>query len=319
MSIPDSLKATKLVLIVESFYIWSVLVLKISVGTFFLRIAQHRWLRIGTWTCMILSTIMGIALFLVTILQCGPFDDILIYVTMKLSGQCLASSSFAAVSYIHASITCLTDFVFVIMPAFILRKASMPRKEKIIAGGLLMLASASGIAAIVRFKYIDGISAPTETFFTTCTGVTIWSCLEPGIGIIAGSIICLRPFIRRHLGVLGHFSWHFSKKYSYDSSTAYTHELTEDTSVLKKSQGEPSQLETGASRTWLDPETPGIVDEDPVNPMDDAKKSSESGKEITVVVDRKDSHVRSSGAGLPLAVFDDSRRSVPGPLRGNPT
>jgi hypothetical protein len=92
----------------------------------------------------------------------------------------------------------------------------MTGKEKIVVGSLMGFASVSGVASLVRFKFVASIVEPTEDVFgesrcllervgafiltsgiVATENLAIWSCIEAGIGIIAASIVCLRPLLRR--------------------------------------------------------------------------------------------------------------------------
>lgn len=171
--------------------------LKISIGLFFLRITVERWQKSTIHCIMLVSTSFSIALFFFTIFQCGFFKDFLEFVVRKGTNQCASDTSLLAMAYTHAVITALTDWIFIILPFFILRKSSMPRREKWAVGALMSLASISGIASLVRFKYVNGLAVPQESFFQSATNIAIWSCIEPGVGIAAASIICLRPLFRK--------------------------------------------------------------------------------------------------------------------------
>jgi hypothetical protein len=51
------------------------------------------------------------------------------------------------------------------------------------------------IATVIRFFYIHQLSH-TQDFLFDNAGVSIWSTVEPGMGIAASSLACLRPLFR---------------------------------------------------------------------------------------------------------------------------
>lgn len=93
------------------------------------------------------------------------------------------------------ALNALTDITLAIMPIFILRKAQMPMAAKISAGGILALGGVGAIISLVRLKYIGGL-APGPDFFVNAIDISIWSVIEPGIGITAASLATLRPLFR---------------------------------------------------------------------------------------------------------------------------
>jgi hypothetical protein len=63
------------------------------------------------------------------------------------------------------------------------------------------------IATIIRIPYIHQLSHTTDFLFVN-TGLSIWSTVEPGMGIVAFSLACLRPLFRsiyQHSTHLGSF------------------------------------------------------------------------------------------------------------------
>jgi hypothetical protein len=52
------------------------------------------------------------------------------------------------------------------------------------------------IATVIRIFYVHQLSH-TQDFLFANTGVSIWSTVEPGMGIAASSLACLRPLFRR--------------------------------------------------------------------------------------------------------------------------
>jgi hypothetical protein len=167
----------QLLLISETFYIWTLLVLKISVGLFYLRLSVERWHKGVVWFLMFISTSFSIGLFFFEVFQCGYISSMLDFVIKRATDKCVSGYTIQSMTYTHAAITAFTDWVFVILPFFILKNSKMQTKEKIIVGTLMAFASIGGIASLIRFKYIPGLAVPQETFFSTVTDIAIWSCV----------------------------------------------------------------------------------------------------------------------------------------------
>lgn len=294
----ENLTLSQLLLLGEFFYIWTVLILKLSVGLFYLRLSVEKLQKAVVWFLMGLSTVLSIVLFFIQVFQCGVPDNMIEFVIKKTTERgCISSQVVRSLTYTHAAITAFTDWAFVILPFFILRKSNMQSKEKIIVGILMAFASVGGIAALVRVKFIPGISQPQETLFTTATDIMIWSCIEPGIGIAAGSFICLRPLFKKPIEAASRaFGYSNSKKRS-----GYAHELhSTSTSNLRDPidwQGKNARDIENAYEMHSQPANwPFTADPVP-------KAMNHSEKELHNMLDTRH-HPRQNDTGLPLAVYN---------------
>jgi len=136
-----------------------------------------------------------------------------------------------------------------------------------------MFISSGGIASAVRFRYLSVVADTGQEIFGNGVKLTIWSCVELGLGIIAASLATLRPLIRR----FGPTSWTLSSlgtNQSTQSNSLGTKESTKTDSVsstvlqdLASGRQAPPphafpkmSLDTSkakrSSTTWLLPATP---------------------------------------------------------------
>ena len=53
------------------------------------------------------------------------------------------------------------------------------------------------ICSVARLFYLGALITPTEHFYDKNTYISVWSLLEPGVGITATSLATLRPLVRR--------------------------------------------------------------------------------------------------------------------------
>lgn len=70
----------------------------------------------------------------------------------------------------------------------------MPRKTKVIIGCILSMGTIGSAALLVRLPYLTNLGSNLDFLYQT-TGVAIWSVVEPGMGIVAGSLATLRPLL----------------------------------------------------------------------------------------------------------------------------
>lgn len=159
-------KAFQLLMTADLFYGLTLLVLKLSVGFFFLRLAAQRWKRVFIWIMLGLLLTSEIAVFFFTIFHCGYFSSMTSYLGNVIAGKCTSSQSVLIITYLHSAIAMLTDFVFALMPVLVLKPLELTRREKWVVGSLMAFASVSGIASIARFPYIPGLTTSAATTFS---------------------------------------------------------------------------------------------------------------------------------------------------------
>lgn len=139
-------------------------------------------------------------MILFVIFQCGSFVGISEFMANHVDGKCVPKTTLLGMVYTHGSVTALTDWIYVAIPFFIVHGTTMNRRDKITIGTLMAFASIGAVGALVRFKYIPLLAVPLQTYFEHSADISIWSGVEPGIGITAASAICLRPFLRHYFG-----------------------------------------------------------------------------------------------------------------------
>jgi hypothetical protein len=115
------------------------LVLKVSLGIFFLRILVRNWEKRIIYTVVTLSTLFSVGLFFFCVFQCGIFKNAFDFWS-KLSGdRCITPRQVKVVTYTYAMITIVTDFSLALLPVVTLWESSMKKKEKTVVGFILLL------------------------------------------------------------------------------------------------------------------------------------------------------------------------------------
>ncbi|KIW04482.1 uncharacterized protein PV09_04241 [Verruconis gallopava] len=181
-------------------YVATMLVLKISIAIFYLRVMVKSWQRRVICGTLGLVTIFSIAYFFFAILQCGPTVDPIKFMNRKLGGQCVSDAKILGASYAQGAITSVTDIIYAAMPVTLLRRSNMRARDKVTVMFILTLAAFGGIASMIRMNYISRLATATISWFTEANMIAIWSTIEPGLGIIAASLATLRPLVRQIWG-----------------------------------------------------------------------------------------------------------------------
>ncbi|KAM3070181.1 hypothetical protein ACMFMG_003780 [Clarireedia jacksonii] len=187
----DRLKGTKIYFVLEFFYAASAAIIKCSIAVTLLRIAVTR--RYFIWTIWLIMSMCIAAAFIfnVGVLNiCHPIDTLW---SAHPTGTCNAKLN-SDVSYFFSVIEVITDFALAILPAILLWNIQMKFKVKFSVMLVLGMAAFASCATIVRFRFLSNYSNPKE-FMYAGADIAIWSLIEEGVGICAGSLPALRPLL----------------------------------------------------------------------------------------------------------------------------
>lgn len=102
---------------------------KLSFGWLLLRIASkpaHKYILYGTST---LALVAGIIFFFVTLLQCQPVSK---YWVEDRPGHCIPPRTIIKLAYLYSAVSMLTDFIFALLPAFMIRNLQLGKRIKAI-------------------------------------------------------------------------------------------------------------------------------------------------------------------------------------------
>ncbi|KAI1078156.1 hypothetical protein F5B20DRAFT_549533 [Whalleya microplaca] len=189
---PIIMQGTKLFYIAEYFYSSCTVPIKSSICMTLLRIADARrrfifplWGIIGVTCASSLIFMIGIANI------CHPITTLWGETT---TGYCNLSLN-SSVSFFFSAVSIVTDWTLAILPAVLLWNVQMKARVKYSVAFILSLAAFASCATIVRLRYLTLYDDISEFMFSTGS-IGLWSVLEEGIGIIAGSIPALRPLLR---------------------------------------------------------------------------------------------------------------------------
>ncbi|KAK7959593.1 uncharacterized protein PG986_004447 [Apiospora aurea] len=182
---------TKIFFIAEFFYAACTVLIKCSISVTLLRIADARRRFVWTlWTVMGLTAIAAVVFILVIANICHPITMLWGETT---EGSCNPSLN-STVSFSFSATSIVTDLVLGILPGVLLWKIRMKKTVKLSVMVILGMAAFASCATIIRLRYLTLYNDQTEFMFST-GAIGLWSVLEEGIGIIAGSLPALRPLL----------------------------------------------------------------------------------------------------------------------------
>jgi hypothetical protein len=126
---------------IEVFYVWTMIMLKISLALFFFRLMKDKRERRILWIVVGASSVFGFAYFWFAVFQCGVPGKGKEFWYKKITEQCVSNVSALAMAYTHALIQAGTDILLVSLPIPMVRKAKINRREKNVVIGILLLAT----------------------------------------------------------------------------------------------------------------------------------------------------------------------------------
>lgn len=110
---------------------------KISIGYFLLRITVER---IHTWiigTVMLVTVVTGIVFFFVTMLQCAPVSY---FWDKTQSGSCINIDVIITLTYIYSAFSVICDFTFALLPIVLIMQLQMNSRTKIALVPIMLMA-----------------------------------------------------------------------------------------------------------------------------------------------------------------------------------
>ncbi|OJJ74606.1 hypothetical protein ASPBRDRAFT_455454 [Aspergillus brasiliensis CBS 101740] len=191
--------ATHLNFATQGIYMWAIGLVKISIGLFLLRFAPRRGYKIFIWVVMVLMLLYTIICFLTLMFECKNIRSIW---DKNVKSECFTSTQLLKLSYTNTGLNILTDIIFAVLPAIMLRHLQVNRRVKASLVCILGLGIFACAAAIVKLSVLPNYGRTGDLLWDYST-LTIWVVVESNMGIIAGSLPTLKPLFKQILGTYG--------------------------------------------------------------------------------------------------------------------
>ena len=146
------------------------------------------------------TVLFGTVYFFLVMLQCIPISEF--WLNHPASIKCIPEGPTTGITYALSAVNAFADWSFGILPFFIVWELQMNIRTKMLVAGILAFAAIGSTATVVRMQYIHSLTNGPDFLFAT-KNVAIWSTVEPGVGITAGSMATLRPLLQTILWRLG--------------------------------------------------------------------------------------------------------------------
>ncbi|KAI1141111.1 hypothetical protein F5Y05DRAFT_423921 [Hypoxylon sp. FL0543] len=189
--------ALKWFFVLRLIYFWCLPFVKSSICVALLRITSAKRFVVPVWIAMGLSIFGSVVGFSAMMDQCKP-----IATNWDMSlGQCKGTVYVDTFNIIVSAISILTDWLCAILPAILIWNLNMKPKVKALLSFVLALGVLASVSTCVRLRYMHiykEIKVQPKDVLENAANLVIWSVLECGIGIIAGSLPPLQPLFRRY-------------------------------------------------------------------------------------------------------------------------
>lgn len=157
-------------------YALTCILLKLSLGLFFLRIITERWQRNVIYVGILINTLYGITYFGLCTFGCGHPAKYLLRITLK---QCISIDRvIIPASYVFTGFNAVMDWIMALLPITTIWHLNMPKMTKFWAYSLMVLGGTGSIVSLIRSAFVKSLE-PDVNFFKNTDKLAFYSHIEP--------------------------------------------------------------------------------------------------------------------------------------------
>ncbi|BCS27257.1 uncharacterized protein APUU_60305A [Aspergillus puulaauensis] len=176
----------------QASYVFTCVIAKMSIALALLRLTISRVHQAILWTVIGVSVVVGLAFWLTLILQCHPVS--FFWHRFTTSGTCINLNYLEGVAYLYSVTAVICDFILALLPIALVWTLQMNFRTKAALAAILGLGCIASTAVIVRIPYLHYYK--DADFLYATADISIWSNVEAGLGITAGSLVTVRSLFR---------------------------------------------------------------------------------------------------------------------------
>ncbi|CAH0045513.1 unnamed protein product [Clonostachys solani] len=182
----------------QIFYCATTVPIKSSICIMLIRLTPFTVYRYILYGVIIFSTLSAFSTIVGILALCTPVARTWDF---NLQGHCGPPEILTRLGYFISASCIVSDWSCAIMPIFILWNSQMRWLMKISVGVVLALGVLASTGNLIRFQYVIAYENTTNYYYGIAN-IAIWSIVESGTGIIAGSTPALAPLIK-HIPIIG--------------------------------------------------------------------------------------------------------------------
>ncbi|OIW29715.1 hypothetical protein CONLIGDRAFT_341213 [Coniochaeta ligniaria NRRL 30616] len=192
LSQPDEIEALKFQALATATYILNMMFIKLSYAIFLLRLAVERRYYWTLWVSIVVVALWSTVLFFWDIFECLPVPAQWDHTIP--GARCVSTEQVVAAAYSLSVMTIVTDWLYALLPIPMIYHVKMTKQAKATVIVLLGLGIFASVATLVRLKYLSDLNEKSDILFAG-TPAMVWTLIEPGVAIIASSLVTIRPLL----------------------------------------------------------------------------------------------------------------------------
>ncbi|KAF3763576.1 hypothetical protein M406DRAFT_231232, partial [Cryphonectria parasitica EP155] len=186
-------ETTKNIIFFQLTYACSLPFIKASICLTMLRIITEKPYRITIWAAMAASVASGVIGFIAVASLCQPIS--FYWDTSIKGGWCASVSIITGLSYMISVLAIITDWTCSLVPCIVVWNLQMKSRLKVSVCAVLALGIVASAATVIRLPYLRYYNIVTNYDYNVCN-ILLWSIIECGVGILAGSLPSLRTLLK---------------------------------------------------------------------------------------------------------------------------
>ncbi|KAI5924832.1 hypothetical protein F4810DRAFT_709402 [Camillea tinctor] len=194
----DEIQALMYQALATATYILNMLLIKLSIGVFLLRLAMERRYKYTIFISLGIITVWSLVLFFWNLFQCNPFAAQWDYTILQNdpNAHCVSAADIVNAAYALSVMTILSDWLYALLPIPMIWNVKMTSQAKMTVVIVLGLGIFASIATLIRLKFLSDLEDMSDILFDG-TDAMVWTLIEPGIAITAASLVTIRPLLRK--------------------------------------------------------------------------------------------------------------------------
>ncbi|KAI1138579.1 hypothetical protein F5Y05DRAFT_44160 [Hypoxylon sp. FL0543] len=178
-------------------YILNMWLIKLSIGIFLLRLASQNKYKYTIYASIVIVSIWSVVLFFWNIFQCNPVAAQWDYTILQNdpNSRCVSADEIVNAAYALSVMNILSDWLYALLPIPMLWAVKMTTQAKITVVVVLGLGVFASVATLVRLKFLADLTDLADILHAG-TDAMVWTLVEPGVAIVASSLVTIRPLLR---------------------------------------------------------------------------------------------------------------------------
>lgn len=214
LSQENEIESLKYQALATATYISNMMFIKFSIGLFLLRLATQRRYRYTIYGSIFVVGIWSLVLFFWNMFQCNPVAAQWDYTILQndKTATCVTAEEVVSAAYSLSAMTVLTDWFYALIPVPLVWSVKMTQQAKATVMVVLGLGVFASVATLIRLKFLADLTdledllckcrnprcscASTNLLSDAPTDAMVWTLIEPGVAIVASSLVTIRPLLR---------------------------------------------------------------------------------------------------------------------------